>query len=124
MTVFRKIALAGILMTVVGSGAAIAEGYSTVDLGLVRSKSACMARAERVMHRYEDTLGAHSVSTGSWTTFGWDFEPGDQDVVILCVAPAGSSSNERRAIMVIHGSETETERFATRDILNGYWDAD
>ncbi len=119
-----KKALIGAFGALILTGPAMAEGYSTVDLGLINDKPACMAKAERVMNRYKNTFGAHSVKVGGWTTFGWDFEPGDQDVVILCVAPTSSSNSKRRGVMVTHGSGTEKQRFATRDLLQGYWDAD
>jgi len=117
-------AFAAALVALISTSQAAAEGYSTVDLGLQDTKPACMAKAERVMQRYKDTLGAHSVSTGTWTTFGWDLEPGDQDVVIMCTAPTSNANERRRAIMVVHGSGTESERYATRDVLKGYWNAD
>ncbi|WP_299350167.1 hypothetical protein [uncultured Shimia sp.] len=102
--------------------ALLAEGYSVVDLGVTSSESDCMAQAESVLERYKDTLGASSVSSGTWVVYGWDMEPGDQDVVITCV---GSTSGEveNRAVLVIHGAKSETERFTTRDVLKGYWQA-
>ncbi|WP_299350168.1 hypothetical protein [uncultured Shimia sp.] len=100
-----------------------AEGYSTSDLGVLYDKAECMDRAVSVLERYKDTLGANSVSAGSWNVFAWDLEPGDQDVVILCAGSTTNDNEYRRALLVVHGEASETERLATRDVIKGYWNA-
>ena len=111
----RTLALAAAL-----PGAALAEGFTVIDLGVTRDRETCMYRAERALDRYEEELGLYAVNVSDWVIFAYDLRPGDQDVTITCPI-LGEGEGFVNAFLNVHGETTSEEREATADALEAYW---
>lgn len=101
------------------SGAASAEDWTFKDLGELSKRSTCMIRAEQAIKRYKNVYGGGSTASESWTVYGYDLEPGDQDVVIMCPIVNGDVVN---AFLTVHGESSEDNREFTADTIERYWD--
>ncbi len=106
------------------AGPALAEGWVVTDLGEVESRDLCMDRADRVLNAYLEANGGHSVESDSWTKYGYDLEPGDNDVLIMCPVVNGGVYN---AFLVVYGAFVETTDDHTDQVtaeLQHLWDAE
>lgn len=103
---------------------ALAEGYSVSDLGNMVTKAACLQKAERVIRRYDSSLGAGQINVANWTAYGWDMTPGDQDTLIICAPSTEAGTDRVRVILVVYGEQEREDRQLTRDVLKGYWESD
>ena len=92
---------------------AMAEGWVVMDLGEVKTREACMERADRVIRGYVDFFGGHSVEEDSWTKYGYDLEPGDNDVLIMCPMVNGGVYN---AFLAVYGAFVESEEDHTDQV--------
>ena len=97
---------------------ALAEGISVYDLGEMPTRELCMQRANKVMSTYFNEHGGYQVQRTDWVIYGWDLEPGDQDVSILCPI---FRDDLVAAMMVVHGETTDEERLFTADELSRLW---
>jgi hypothetical protein len=95
-----------------------AEGFTNMDFGQFSNREDCMALAQQVMDRYIRTHGGFEYSSTEWVVYGWDFEPGDQDVTIMCPWVSDTVVN---AFMVVHGETTDEDRIFTVDQLERFW---
>ena len=91
-------------------GIAAAETFKIGDLGETPSRRICMAVAGQVLEAYLDKFGGHSIDgnledTESWSYYGWDLQPGDNDVVITCPIVA----DQANAFYTIHSSGNDAE---------------
>ncbi len=113
---FARIAplLAGIAL----AGAARAESYDTIELGVSLNRDACMSKAENVLYQYRNNHGGGKIFRAAWVVYGWDLRPGNQDVVILCPIV----NNTVDAFLVNHGEGTEANRDFTTEQVRWYWD--
>ena len=96
----------------------MAEGYTNMDFGQFSDRETCMAKAQQVMDRYINTHGGFEQQSTEWVVYGWDFEPGDQDVTIMCPWVSDTVVN---AFMVVHGETTDDQRIFTAEQLERYW---
>lgn len=95
-----------------------AEGWSVYYLGEHASRDRCMSHARSVINGYIFANGGGNTSEASWTVYGYDLEPGDQDVVIMCpITQDGSIS----AILNVHGETTEEQRIFVADTIDSMW---
>lgn len=74
-------------------------------LGGTHSKAACLARAKATIVGYLRIHGGAAMSrvdNDSWTVVGWNFEPGQVDVVVTC-ADAVAKDSLGNAYFSLHG---------------------
>lgn len=96
-----------------------AEGWSVYYLGDSDTRDRCMSHARSVINGYIFKNGGGNTSEASWTVYGYDLEPGDQDIVIMCpVTQDGSVA----AIMNVHGETTEEQRIFVADTIESMWE--
>ena len=100
------------------AGAAWAEGASVYDLGEMPTRDACMRHADKVLNSYLDSNGGSSVEITEWVAYGWDFQPGDNDVVLMCPIFRGDVVN---ALLVIYGEDTDQSRIDAADEIERLW---
>ena len=103
---------------------AAAEGWVVMDLGETATREICMSRAESVLNGYLGSFGGHSVEKDSWTAYGYDLKPGDNDVLIMCPVVNGGVYN---AFLVVYGAFVETTDDHTDQVtaeLQHLWDAE
>lgn len=115
------LAAAALAASVVGGVApdrALAEGWSVYDLGPTSGRDACMNRARSTISRYIFRHGGGNTSEASWTVYGYDLTPGDQDAVIMCPQVSGGGID---AFLVVHGETREDERIFTADEIERLW---
>jgi hypothetical protein len=98
---------------------AAAEGWSIFKLGTYDTVEACMQQARDVISRYMFEHGGGETGTDSWSVYGYDLEPGAQDVVIMC--PVGASELVN-AILVVQSESESDERSQVADELARIWD--
>ena len=89
---------------------AMAETFKIGDLGETPSRRICMSVAEQVLEAYLDKFGGHSTAgnandSESWSYYGWDLQPGNNDVVITCPIVA----DQANAFYTIHSSGNDAE---------------
>lgn len=121
MTIFTnttRTIITAMLAAAAISGTALAEGYSISNLGFMSSRDTCKLKAELALRRYVQTDGGGDITISDWTVYGWDFRPGDQDVVFMCPS---LDSGGYQAILAVYGSTTQEERIYTKDQLKVYW---
>ncbi len=103
---------------------AAAEGWVVMDLGETETRPQCMDRAERVLNGYISAFGGHSVEKDSWTVYGYDLKPGDNDVVIMCPVVNGDKYN---AFMAVYGAFEDSKEDFTDTVaerLGEQWEND
>ena len=100
------------------SGTALAEGYSISNLGYVSSRDTCKLKAELALRRHMQVDGGGSVDVATWTVYGWDLRPGDNDAVFMCPSLDGGGY---QALLAVHGESTKEERIQVKDTLKRYW---
>ncbi len=115
----KKMTLTAGLLVALSVTSATAEGYTVQDLGTSTSREACMSAGESAMRRYVDVNGGGNVDPTTWVVYGWDLQPGDQDVTIMCPVVSGGIIN---GFMVVHGESTDDERIYTADTLARLFD--
>ena len=71
-----------------------------------------------MLNSYLDANGGASVEITDWVAYAWDFEPGDQDIVLMCPIFRGDVVN---ALLVVHGEDTDESRIATADEIERLW---
>ncbi len=106
------------------AGPSLAEGWMVMDLGETATREICMERADRVLNAYLEANGGHSVEQDSWTKYGYDLQPGDNDVLIMCPVVSGDVYN---AFLVVYGAFTDGEEDHTGVVaeeLQHLWDAE
>ncbi len=117
-----KTALSACLLALpvsVTANSANAEGWSIYDLEEVAGpRENCMKRARNTISGYMFDNGGGETDTGSWTSYAYDLEPGDQDVVIMCPVVNGGVVN---AFLVVHGATSEDERIFTANEIERIW---
>ena len=111
---FGRMAALGLLTA---PGAALAESYDTIELGLTFNRETCMTKAENVFYRYKNAHGGGHVARANWVVYGWDMRPGDQDAVIMCPIVNGVVD----AFLVVHSEGTETNRDFTVEEIRWLW---
>lgn len=97
---------------------ASAEGFTNMDFGQFSDRESCMARANDVMTRYIAAHGGFEIQQTEWVVYGWDFEPGDQDVTIMCPWVSDTVVN---AFLVVHGETDDEQRIFTAETLEQFW---
>ena len=107
------VAIPGIL-----PGTAKAESYAVGDLGETSSRRACMSTAQLVLKTYIRNFGGQSVAgnesdSESWSRYGWNLLPGNNDVVITCPIVA----DHVNAFYAIHSSGNDAD--ANANIVAG-----
>lgn len=97
----------------------MAEGWSVYDLGEVPGdRENCMKRARNTIASYMFDHGGGETAVASWTTYGYDLRPGDQDAVIMCPYVNGNVVN---AFLTVHGEASEDDRIFTADEIERIW---
>jgi len=111
------IALVAGASMVAAAGAARAESFDTIELGITYDRETCMSKAEYVLFTYKNRNGGGSVTRANWVVYGWDLRPGDQDVVIMCPIV----NNVVDAFLVVHSEGTESDRDFTVQQIDSIW---
>ncbi|GAB4301598.1 MAG: hypothetical protein Kow0058_16470 [Roseovarius sp.] len=96
---------------------ALAESYDTLELGMMPDRDTCMSKAEYVLFRYKNSNGGGSVMRANWVVYGWDLQPRNQDVVIMCPIVNGAID----AFLVVHSEGTERNRDFTSEEIKWLW---
>ncbi len=96
---------------------AMAEGWSITHLETMSSTNACMEKGRTVINRYIFAHGGGSTGEDTWSLYGYDLEPGLQDVVIMCP----SSDNQVFAILVVQSESDSAPRGEAAQRLVDYW---
>ncbi len=110
---------AALAVGTMGLGAtAQAEGWNVRDFGPTADRAECMAKADNVIRWYEQTYYSSYVTQLTWTSYGYDMTPGDNDTLIMCPYVNGVVN----AFLVIHGGE-ESERTLVADRLEDRWNS-
>lgn len=119
MKTFLKTATIALMMAAPAATPTLAEGWSVYDLGEVPgARENCMKRARNAIASYMFDHGGGETAVASWTTYGYDLRPGDQDAVIMCPVVNGNVVN---AFLTVHGDTTEDERIFTADEIERIW---
>ncbi|MCP5036879.1 MAG: hypothetical protein GY945_04680 [Rhodobacteraceae bacterium] len=96
----------------------LAEGWSVYDLGEMADRETCKSKARNVINSYIFKYGGGNTSEASWSVYGYDLEPGDQDAVIMCPwVPGGGVM----AILNVHGETSDEQRIFTADTIDLFW---
>ncbi|WP_300517001.1 hypothetical protein [Aliiroseovarius sp.] len=121
MKTFLKSTTIAMLIAAPATAPALAEGWSVYDLGEVPGdRENCMRRARNTIASYMFDHGGGETAVASWTTYGYDLRPGDQDAVIMCPVVNGNVVN---AFLTVHGSTTEDERIFSADEIERIWNS-
>lgn len=99
-----------------------AEGFHTRDLGSGGAPQECMTRARQAIQTYAQQNGTPNatVNEGSWSVHGFDFRPGNVDVMIACPY----RDNFTSIVLLVSHSEGElADRTAVVDGISALWDA-
>lgn len=96
---------------------AMAEGWSITHLETMGQTGACLDQARSVINRYMFAHGGGSTGADTWSMYGYDLEPGMQDMVIMCP----SSSNQVFAILVVQSESDSSDRGWVAQTLVDYW---
>ncbi|PID35888.1 MAG: hypothetical protein CR993_07740 [Rhodobacterales bacterium] len=112
-----KQTLAALAMSVAALPA-MAEGWSINHLETMGSSEACMKKARSVLNRYMFAHGGGSTGADTWSLYGYDLEPGMQDVVIMCPYEGDMSF----AIVVVQSESDSDTRSLVSQRLVDYWD--
>lgn len=112
---FRKLMTAAAFCG--AAGGASAEGWTIADLGETVNRDNCLIRAEQMMYRYIRNYGGGNVYVESWTVYGYDLGPGDNDAVIMCPYVRGTLN----AFVVVHGETSTENRQFVSDTMQRYW---
>ena len=119
MKTFLKTASIAVMLAAPAAAPAFAEGWSVYDLEDVPGeRENCMQVARNTIASYMFDHGGGETAVASWTTYGYDLRPGDQDAVIMCPVVNG---NVVDAYLVVHGDTTEDERIFTADEIERIW---
>ncbi len=110
--------IAGLFGLAMLASTASAEGYSVSNLGYMDSRETCRLQAELALRRYVQSDGGGEVSSATWSIYGWDLRPGDQDVVFMCPS---LDAGGYQALLVVHGEGSEDQRIYTKDQLKAYF---
>ncbi|SMH31589.1 hypothetical protein [Maritimibacter sp. HL-12] len=101
-----------------GATPVLAEGWSITKLGTMPSEQLCMDKARLVINRYIFANGGGSTGEDTWSLYGYDLEPGAQDVVVMCPIGGGGSVN---AMMVIQSESSGDDRSWAAQELVAIW---
>ena len=98
-------AAAVLAMLLPAPAAAAEEAMRVADLGPMPSRLACLEAAARVLDAYIADIGGYATSGDpenpeEWAIYGWELEPGNNDVVIACPTVAGQVN----ALLTVHAS--------------------
>ncbi|RME17997.1 MAG: hypothetical protein D6801_02295 [Alphaproteobacteria bacterium] len=118
---FRSIGFACAAGLALAAGPAAAEGWSITKLGTMATVDECMQKARKVISAYMFDKGGAETGADSWSIYGYDLEPGAQDVVIVC--PVGASE-QVNAMLVIQSESEPADRKAVSDALLRLWDGE
>jgi hypothetical protein len=105
-------------------GADLTTAFQIGDLGESPSRRTCVSVAAKVLESYVDKFGGHSAvgdieNPKSWSFYGYDLQPGDNDVVITCPIVAGQVN----AFYTIHstGDDADANAAVTAERLRELW---
>jgi hypothetical protein len=122
-TARRRPGLAGALALgltlALASGPAAAEGWSIFKLDRFDDIESCKMKAREVISRYMFDNGGSETGADSWSVYGYDLEPGAQDVVIIC--PLGPDDKVDALLVVQSESESE-DRVQVAEALVRLWE--
>jgi hypothetical protein len=98
---------------------AFSEGWSITKLGTMSTDTACMNKGRAVINRYLFDYPGGETAADSWSVYGYDLQPGNQDVVIICPVGGGDYVN---AVLIIQSESEGEPRNQVADTLVAYWD--
>lgn len=111
-------ALALALALGLAAAPASAEGWSIFKLDSLDTADACMSKARQTISHYMFDIGGGETGADSWSVYGYDLEPGQQDAVIIC--PEGPDGMVDALLVVQSESETD-EREQVAQGLADIW---
>ncbi len=121
MKTILKTASIAMMLAAPAAAPAFAEGWSVYDLEDVPGeRENCMKHARNTIASYMFDHGGGETAVASWTTYGYDLRPGDQDAVIMCPVVNGGVVD---AYLVVHGSTDEDERIFAADEIEKIWNS-
>jgi hypothetical protein len=95
-----------------------AEGFAARSLGPADSAEACTGKATRVLEAHLAAQGGDEVLPTPNAVYGWDFLPGEGDVMLMCGTIEGAGV---RATLVVHSEGSEKDRNALADAIATLW---
>ena len=101
---------------------AMAEGFTTEDLGSIADDPACLERARLVFDEFGKSSRAGEVVSGAWTISAFDLGTDDYDALLACAF--GPKEMTRATLIVYHSDKGDEE--TGRDIaarLKKMWEA-
>lgn len=113
-------AATGVALLLASAAPAAAEGWSIFKLDSLPDAETCMAKARTVISQYMFDYGGAETGADSWSVYGYDLEPGQQDAVIVC--PEGPDGAVDALLIVQSESESE-QRVQAAEALVEIWDA-
>lgn len=105
----------------VAANPAAAEGWSIFKLDSLSDLESCMAKSRAVISAYIFDNGGSETGADSWSVYGYDLEPGGQDVVIVC--PEGPDGMIDAMLVVQSESESDL-RVQVAEALVALWDGE
>ncbi|MEM6622225.1 MAG: hypothetical protein AAF674_08365 [Pseudomonadota bacterium] len=101
---------------------ALAEGFSTEDLGSTNTEDQCMERARLVYEEFDRASGVGQIVAGNWTISAFDVIRDDYDAHITC---AFGPNDTTRATLVVYGNDSGTpeERSGIARRMKAMWEA-
>lgn len=98
-----------------------AEGWSIFKLENVADAAACMTRARQTISSYVFDYGGNETAADSWSVYGFDLEPGQQDVMIVCLDGADGAID---ALLVVQSESEREPREQVAEALVKIWDGE
>ena len=95
-----------------------AEGFAARGLGRADSAELCTKKAGKVLETYLRDHGGDEILPTANAVYGWDFEPGQGDVMLMCPTLDDGSM---QAMLIVHSEGTDQERDALADAIGAVW---
>lgn len=96
-----------------------AEGFAARGLGSMESAELCAKKAAKLLDAYMGAHGGDEVLATPNAVYGWDFLPGEGDVMLMCPSMEGQPGVA--VMVVVHSDGTDAERDALADAVAAMW---
>lgn len=102
--------------------AALADGWTTIDLGNVPTEAGCVDRAQRMFNTFGEYYSVIVDDPGSWSVAAYDLTHEDFDALVSC---AYGPNDNTRGTLVVHstGAAPDAKRREIARSLDEIWKA-
>ncbi|MEM9735114.1 MAG: hypothetical protein AAF908_00715 [Pseudomonadota bacterium] len=103
-------------------GLALAEGFTTEDLGSTDTEEECVDRAKLVFEEFDRASGVGEIVPGNWTVSAFDVTTDDYDAHIAC---AYGPNDSTRGTLVVYSNDNAAHdrRQAIARRMKSMWEA-